>query len=331
MRRFALAALLLCAPAAGAQRGAARESPAMRTGEHEVVLNGVRIWYRVAGKGRPGDPPLVFLHGGPGYNSHSFAALAGPRLESSLRVIYYDQRGAGRSERPWTGRYDLDTLVEDVETLRRALGARAIALLGHSFGGLLALEYAARYPDRVSRLVLAGALSDGPATCRVHLERLARLHPQEHARVAADTEWQKGAPRSCLDWEMRALGTAGFEAFNAGGIFPDSLVRRRMDSADALSGLRNTGEQQRALFRAGLFDHRFAGHGRLAMPVLVVIGGQDHAIGPAPQRMLAAVLRDVRVVEYERAGHFMYLDEPKRFAREVVGFLREKGKKKGRR
>ncbi len=301
-----------------------RDTEAMSVGEHEVVLAGVRFWYRVAGTGQPGDAPLVFLHGGPGYNSYSFAALEGPRLERSQRVVYYDQRGAGRSERPWTAHYALDTLVEDVEALRRALGVPKIAVLGHSFGGITALEYAARYPDRVSKLVLAAALSDGPATCRVHTDRLARLYPQEYTRVAADTAWQKAAPRACFDWEIRALGNAGFEAFNNQGIFPDSLVRRRMDSVDATSGLRNTGEQQRALFRAGLFEHRFEGHAQLVMPTLIVIGGQDNAIGVAPQRALAAMLPDVRVVEYPRAGHFMYLDEPARFTRDVAGFLATK-------
>jgi proline iminopeptidase len=325
LSRLVALAILLALPAAQAQkRKKPKPSDALRTGEHEVVLGGVRFWYRVAGTGKKDRPPLVFLHGGPGYNSYSFAALEGRRLERSLRVVYYDQRGAGRSERPWTGHYALDTLVEDVESLRRILSVPKIALMGHSFGGMLALEYAARYPARVSKLVLAGALADGPATCATHLERLKRLHPTEYARVAADTAWQKASPRACIDWESRALGGAGFEAFNTQGIFPDSMVRKRMDSVDAASGLRNTGEQQRALFRAGLLDHRFTGQAQLTMPTLVIIGRQDYAIGTMPQRMLAAALPKVRVVEYERAGHFMYLDEPRRFTHDVVSFLNQR-------
>ncbi len=72
-------------------------------------------------------------------------------------MVYYDQRGSGRSERPWSGGYSLERLVEDVEALRRELGAPSVALIGHSFGGTLALEYAAKYPERGSRMVLVGA------------------------------------------------------------------------------------------------------------------------------------------------------------------------------
>jgi proline iminopeptidase len=77
--------------------GAAQPSPVadLRDGAHDVVLGGVRLWYCVAGHGPARTPPVLFLHGGPGYNSFSFAALAGPRLERGLRVIYLDQRGSG--------------------------------------------------------------------------------------------------------------------------------------------------------------------------------------------------------------------------------------------
>ena len=66
-----------------------------------------------------------------------------PLFEKSFRMIYLDQRGSGRSERPWTKDYKLQTLVEDVEQLRKTLGVDKLAIIGHSFGGTLAFEYAA--------------------------------------------------------------------------------------------------------------------------------------------------------------------------------------------
>ena len=137
----------------------------------------------------------------------------------------------------------------------------------------------------------------------------------------ADSAWLRAARRSDCEYEAHGLTDAEFQAFNNSGIFPDSTLQRMQDSVDAASGLRNTGEQSRALMREGLFGHRFAGQMRLAIPALVLIGAKDYAVGVAPQRMLAAGLSNVEVIEYERAGHFMYLEEPDRFARDVIRFV----------
>lgn len=279
----------------------------------------MRLWYCVAGHGSAEAPPVLFLHGGPGYNSHSFAVLAGPRLERGLRMIYLDQRGCGRSERPWTGQYSLDTLVADIEALRMALGVPQISVIGHSFGGTLALEYTAAHPDRVERLVLVSAAADLPAACHARVTWLAAHFPAdlERARAAAATS---AAAQDCA-LAFSTLSGRAFVAYNNAVMFPDSLLRVRQDSVDAAGGLRNTGELARALFDGGLLTYRFSHPAQLTMPVLVLAGRGDSAIGLEPQRALAGMLSNARFEEYERGGHFLYLDDPDRFARDVITFL----------
>ena len=87
---------------------------ALAPGEHEATLRGVRIWYRVAGNWDGRSAPVVYLAGGPGGNSYSFSRLAGPDLEPDNLMVYYDQRGTGRSERPASGDYAIATLVDDI-------------------------------------------------------------------------------------------------------------------------------------------------------------------------------------------------------------------------
>ena len=309
-----------CAGARAASQ-AADVSPALATGAHDVVLNGVRLWYRVAGSSDASVPPVVFLHGGPGYNSHSFSVIAGPTLERGLRMVYFDQRGSGRSERPWSGDYRMTTLVEDVEALRRSLGVPQIAVIGHSFGGTLALEYSSAHPDRVSRLVLVDLLWDAPLQCRFRAEGLAALRPEAYARVRGDTVDTAGVRRSDCDLEFRALRGAEREAFSNEMMFPDTMRLRLQDSVDRASGLRNTGELSRALFNAGLLKYRFTMFDRLTMPVLVIGGRHDRAAGGPPLQELVRRLPRARYSEFERGGHFPYLDEPERFAREVTAFI----------
>ena len=295
--------------------------PSAQSGPHQVLLNGVRHHYRVAGPSTGSAPPVVFLHGGPGQGSVHFDALVGPLMERQLRMVYFDQRGSGLSERPASGDYALATLVEDVEALRRTLATEKIALIGHSFGGLLALEYSAKYSERVSHVVFVAGLWDAPLLCRLRAQRFAELRPEAYARVRADTLNRDGSRRSDCELEARGLQGADRDRYNTELMFPEPRSEQQMDSVNLAHGVRNTGEMSRSLFSAGLLRHRFSAFHRLTMPVLVIAGGKDGAARPAGLRELATRLPRARYLEFERSGHFVYLDEPERFAREVASFI----------
>jgi proline iminopeptidase len=313
-RSAALAAAILCASAHAANTGA------MQPGEHQVVLGDIRLWYKVAGHGAKGAPPLLFLHGGPGYNSYSFEAQAGPALEKKLQVIYLDQRGSGRSERPWRGEYSIAALVDDIEALRKTLGVDKLALMGHSFGGTLALEYAAAYPQHVSKVVLVSAAADIPAACTARVEYIARHYPDRLEKARAEAKARNETPDTCF-YAFNSVGPDLHQRVNDEVMFPDMLIGKRQDAIDAKSGLRNTGELGNALFGGGFTQYRFAHPERLTMPVLVLAGAADYAIGLPAQRALGRALPHARVVEYAGAGHFLYLDTPERFTRDVTDFL----------
>jgi proline iminopeptidase len=300
------AAFCLAAPASAQVAGDA----ALSTGEHQAVVNGVRLWYRVAGQSE--GTPVVFLHGGPGQGSQTFARFAGPALERDLRMVYLDQRGSGRSERPWNDAYSLDLLVDDIDQLRRAWGVEKIALVGHSFGTILALEYAANHPEHVERVVLAAAAPDLPGALDLQCVRLERLDPVVYARAVA--ERPAGLPARCNAF-------AAGKAFVDGNMFPDPATQALVEATDAEGGLANTGELGNALFGQGLMTYRFDRPERLTMPMLVVAGQADFQTVVEPQRDLVARLPAGRIVEYAGRGHFMFVEDPERFAADVTAFL----------
>lgn len=288
----------------------------LSTGEHRFDSAGVKLWYRVAGHGE--GVPVVFLHGGPGQGSQTFARFAGPALERNLRMVYLDQRGSGRSERPKAdGAYSMDLLVEDVERLRRDLGVERIALIGHSFGTALGMEYAARYPERVSHLVLAAGIPDLPAMLDAQCERLEQEDRQAYARAAAGVG--AGARPRCDPFRAYPGKTQEYVYRN---MFPDPKTAELVDRTDAEGGLGNSGELSRAIFAQGLTRYRFTRQERLTMPVLVIAGGEDHQAVASVQRALTAGLPRARYVELPGRGHFMFVEDPERFARDVTSFIR---------
>jgi proline iminopeptidase len=304
---IALAALLFLPSMAAAQ---VDPRPGLETGEHQAVINDVRLWYRVAGQ--TGGTPVVFLHGGPGQGSQTFARFAGPALERDLRMVYLDQRGSGRSERPWTDAYSLDLLVDDLEQLRAAWGVEKIALVGHSFGTIVALEYAAAHPEHVERVVLASAAPDLPAALELQCARLERLDPTTYARAVAERP---------ADLPARCNAFAAGKAFVDGNMFPDPAIQALVEQTDSEGGLRNTGQLGQALFAGGLMTYRFDRPERLTMPVLVIAGQSDFQTVIEPQRDLVARLPDARILEYPGRGHFTFVEDPERFAADVVEFL----------
>jgi proline iminopeptidase len=121
------------------------------------------------------------------------------------------------------------------------------------------------------------------------------------------------------DWVWK-LPDAQRQAIMRGLMFPDSAVRLRLDSVEKASGLRYGGELDAATFRPFL-QYRFAAHQRLTMPVLVIAGRHDGGAASEGLRDLTRLLPNARFLEYEGSGHFVYLDEPERFARDVTAFL----------
>jgi proline iminopeptidase len=306
--------LLLCALALlFSAPSIAQSGGSLRIGKHDTVINGVRLWYRVAG--RTSGTPVVFLHGGPGQGSQTFARFAGPPLERSNRMIYLDQRGSGRSEKHWKKEYSLPLLVDDLEQLRRHWGVERMDLVGHSFGTVLALEYAAKYPQHVSHLVLAGAVVDFPAILDLACVRLEKVDPKTFAEALA--KLPKGSKRRC---HIFAAG----KAFIDGNMYPDPAIMKLVDETDASGGMYNTGEIFGALADQGILEYRFDRPGRLTMPLLAIQGASDFQAAVQPVRSFVARVPGARILEYEGRGHFMFVEDPERFARDVTQFLQQR-------
>jgi proline iminopeptidase len=125
--------------------------------ESQVQAPGVSLYVRVAGNPESGRV-LVAISGGPGLSSHYMLDLE-QFAGSDFAVVTYDQRGTGRSSSvpPEAAHFDLLRYVEDLEAVREATGADKVHLLGHSWGGLVAMRYATLYPERVDSMVLVGS------------------------------------------------------------------------------------------------------------------------------------------------------------------------------
>jgi proline iminopeptidase len=128
--------------------------------------------------GTPGHPAVVFIHGGPGYNAGSFEIGTAQLLaDKGLYVITYDQRGAGRSAAV-KGAFTFAEATADIDSILRARTIHKAVLIGHSFGGLIAVRTALDYPDRIRGIVLVGAPLDFPETFRTIHERCREIYEQ---------------------------------------------------------------------------------------------------------------------------------------------------------
>ncbi|MCP2015407.1 proline iminopeptidase [Deinococcus sp. HSC-46F16] len=285
-----------------------------------VRLNGADLYFEVTGPEGSDLPPLVFLHGGPGYNSYSFQDLFGERLEGR-RVVYLDQRGSGRSgaledSEQGAETLDLDTLVADVEALREHLGFESLVPLGHGFGALVALEYARRFPVRTARVVVVNPWVHFPGLALTLLAEAAARRGQPlddpAATVRARTPEGEYPPVGAARIE------AAFSLVNARDLlnalqFRDAPSRMRLEFIDAEGQLAGGGEVQQALVNQGLWEFEYPPFlQELRRPVFVIAGVHDRTSYPEQVEWLADLAgADVTVLD---AGHYPWLDDEDAFA-----------------
>ena len=260
-----------------------------------VEARGIRIYYEIRG-----DGPRVLFFNGSGGDLRRKPNIFDSPLAVRFQVLCHDQRGLGSTDKP-EAPYTMADYAEDAAALLDALGWEGCHVVGASFGGMVAQEFAIRFPARVERLVLACTSSGGTGGASYPLHELSDLAPDERARrviALADTR---------LDAAWQAAHPDRFQALAA-------MVATSDESADAAA-------------RAGMLRQLAARRGhdtydrlaRITCPVLVCGGRFD---GIAPPANLQAIVRQIRGAQLELfdGGHYFMLQDPAAFQR-MIEFL----------
>ncbi|MDX6506907.1 MAG: proline iminopeptidase [Gaiellaceae bacterium] len=266
---------------------------------------------------RKGSGPLLVCHpGGPGFSSSYLADLGG--LDEELELVLLDPRGTGGSDAAGDpSAYAIDDYASDLEELREHLGVERMLLLGHSHGGVAAIAYASKHPDRVERLILASTLP--------------RHGPDQEAAMQAAIEERAGEP-----WYEDALAALKTELE---GTFVDGrelmeLVQRMMPLyfarygaaerayIEALNGEELCVDATR-LWEKEIFEH-FDLRPQLpslTMPTLVITGELDFITGPSCAAELTEGIPSPETVVLPGAGHMIFVEAPEEFREGVLSFL----------
>lgn len=286
-------------------------------GARTIELNGIAHWVRVAGAAHA-STPLVLLHGGPGDSCWAYEAL-GDRLAAFVTVVFYDQRGCGRSARPADpAGYTFPEFVSDLDELRLALGPGVVSLWGVSHGCLLAAEYAVAHPDRVARLVLQAPSIVSPLHPGVWSMRPAAadaiVSPQTRARLRAALSGVEGQ----VERLWTTLGVlAEDQSARTRYVYHDPAVAAAVPNGPDF-GFNE--ELCRALIgaeRTELLDEL----AELDVPALVLVGLWDRNAGVDVSRDLAIRLRRGELHVFSHSAHMPHDEEPDAYVEVVREFL----------
>ncbi len=293
--------LLMCLLVVTAVRPAAAEP---KEKMQFASVRGRPVAYHVLGSA-PGAP-LLFINGGPGFD-HSFHHLSPvwEQLAASRRVVFFDQPGTGQS---WpVGPEDsvsLAEVIDSMEAIRKALDAPRLILIGHSWGGYVAMTYALRYPANVEAMILVDSVA---------------------AKIAS-TEFLFGTLFPDIAGQLRGLSAEypdqvqKYIRLTTAMSFYSPEIRDRIIAA---MGRVEYNSRLEALSMEAEAHDLTAELSALAMPVLVTTGRFDAGISPRTAWTLHQAIPRSKLVVFERSGHFPMLEEPEAFVTAIEEFLRQ--------
>jgi proline iminopeptidase len=282
----------------------------------KAKIRDTEIYFDVEGAGlvpdgsRMREKPVAFLvHGGPGGDHTSFKPTFS-HLCDRLQLVYFDHRGQGRSQRGDKETYTLENNVEDLEALRQHLGLDKIVVVGGSYGGMVALTYASRYPDCISHLVLMVTVAHSGFLARAK-EILAERGTAEQ-RAIAEFLWT-GTFRDEAHLQEYFQQMQTLYSYTASpNAAPSKTWERTTLSVDAIN------------VAFGGFLRTYDVRDRLpkiTAPTLVIAGRHDWICAPEFSEEIAQLIPNADLRIFENSGHSVRVDEPDALLDAIAGFL----------
>lgn len=265
----------------------------------------VRLYCKIVGNG----PVCIFVHGGPGAWSKSFEVMKGNQLEKKLKMVYYDQRGCGRSAVSTDSSYSLERMVDDIEDIRCSLGVEKIYLLSHSFGGIIAVNYANKYANHLRGLILTNSTLNLDYSLEQQIKHVNQLIGTKFAVTNAD---------SLLSVFSNARAALSEKGLNYKMLSDNKKTVELLDRIDN-SDKRSTDFIQH-LWDYPLYKDDYTKLTKnIDIPVLVITGKKDYAIGVNHYK--AFHFPSQKVVRIN-GGHVLYYEKNKEFTKAVFSFIK---------
>jgi len=258
-------------------------------------INGVEIAYELRGAGTP----IVMIHGAQGDQS-MFSRMA-MDFAGAYRVLTFDQRGSGLSEKPDMP-YSIAMLADDTAALMDHLSIASAHIIGVSMGGMIAQEFALRHPKKVRSLVLGCTTPGGPNAIRLNVDATSGAYStkpmtaEERGKALAEAAFSKGYLAKHPE------------------IITSMIEARRSRPIDSAA----FPHRMKAAVEHNTYDRL----SEIRSPTLVITGKDDALIAWENSRILAERIKGAEEVILEPAGHCFWLEQPEKSHEAIAGFLR---------
>ncbi len=276
----------------------------------KMPIRGISLNVEITGRGYP----LALMHGGPGLDYQTLLPLQ--PLADQFTLVFYDHRCNGRSEGAEVSSMTWENLTADADALREKLGFDQWAVLGHSFGGNVALEYALRYPHSLSRLVLMNTGGD-PWWVNHNAPELLAKRGYSLSTVQAARRFFNGqiTPGEFLRTNLKFNSAYNYRNSLAGtiqGILSGHMPKFHPEAL--IFGY------SQLLMGWSVMDRL----GEIKVPTLILAGRHDFLFPTEHQVALAAGIPNARLEIIENAGHNPHMEQPAAVQRLIRDFLAEK-------
>jgi proline iminopeptidase len=279
--------------------------------EGYLDINGALLFFKTMGSGEP----IVVLHGGPGFDHRQFLPYIW-ELAERHKVILFDQRGTGLSSAPIDSTsISIDSFIADIEGVREAFGIEKMNLLGHSWGGILAMYYGIHHPENLRSLILCSTAASFESFAEMRANYEADRLPEDATllqEIYSSDAYQNGDPQA-----VERFWRVYFKAY-----FADQELASRLDLRFEENSIKNgdavAGHILQSMGEFDLHEDLQA----IRCPTLIIHGDAD----PMPveyAEMIHESIGGSKLVIAKGAGHWLFVDATGTFTSSVLDFLAE--------